>query len=217
MREPPVARAASFALGSHPTFTGSLVGPEEPRGVLEVGYEIGCGIDMSTSNGVTSAGSAGITPSLGVSGPLGPLPTALSPVLSTPINGVITVGLKPGSSCRAGRQERVQGSRPLGDDQQLPRQDRRMRWPVVYPLICDADPTDRSVRRSAVLRRRHQSRLSTAIHGPRPSAELSRGCHQRAIRPSRSRVAPGGLHVTQRALHRCARTPPAVRCQSAQR
>ena len=37
------------------TFTGSLIGPEEPRGVLEVGYEIGCGIDMSTSNGVTMA------------------------------------------------------------------------------------------------------------------------------------------------------------------
>ena len=78
------------------TFTGSLIGPEEPRGVLEVGYEIGCGIDMSTSNGVTMAGSTGITPSLGVSGPLGALPTAVLPVLSTPANGVITVGLKPG-------------------------------------------------------------------------------------------------------------------------
>jgi hypothetical protein len=78
------------------TFTGSLVGPEEPRGILEVGYEIGCGIDMSTSNGVTMAGSAGITPSLGLSGPLGALPTAILPVLSTPVNGVITVGLKPG-------------------------------------------------------------------------------------------------------------------------
>ena len=78
------------------TFTGSLIGPEEPRGLLEVGYEIGCGIDMSTSNGVTMAGSAGIVPSLGVSGPLGALPTAILPVLSTPINGVITVGLKPG-------------------------------------------------------------------------------------------------------------------------
>jgi hypothetical protein len=78
------------------TFTGSLVGPEEPRGILEVGYEIGCGIDMSTSNGVTMAGSAGITPSLGISGPLGALPTALLPLISTPVNGVITVGLKPG-------------------------------------------------------------------------------------------------------------------------
>jgi hypothetical protein len=78
------------------TFTASLIGPEEPRGVLEVGYEIGCGIDMSTSNGVTMAGSAGLTPSLGVSGPLGALPTAILPVISTPMNGVITVGLKPG-------------------------------------------------------------------------------------------------------------------------
>jgi MspA len=37
------------------TFVASLKEPEEPRGVLEVGYEIGCGIDMSSSNGVTMA------------------------------------------------------------------------------------------------------------------------------------------------------------------
>jgi MspA len=78
------------------TFTGSLIGPEEPRGLLEVGYEIGCGIDMSTSNGVTLAGSSGITPSVGVSGPFGALPTAILPLVATPVNGVITVGLKPG-------------------------------------------------------------------------------------------------------------------------
>jgi hypothetical protein len=78
------------------TFSGLLSGPEQPRGVLEAGYEIGCGIDMSTSNGVTMAGGAGVTPSLGVSGPLGALPTAVLPVISTPVNGVITIGLKPG-------------------------------------------------------------------------------------------------------------------------
>lgn len=33
-------------------FVGSLTGPGPPHGILEVGYEIGCGIDMSTSNGV---------------------------------------------------------------------------------------------------------------------------------------------------------------------
>ncbi|MHA7661871.1 MspA family porin [Mycolicibacterium sp. HS_4_1] len=77
-------------------FIASLVGPDEPRGLLEVGYEVGCGIDMSTSNGVTLAGSTGVTPSVGVSGPLGALPTGIVPVLSTPVNGVITVGLKPG-------------------------------------------------------------------------------------------------------------------------
>jgi MspA len=74
------------------TFTGLLAGPEAPRGVLEAGYEIGCGIDMSTSNGVTMAGGAGLTPSLGVSGPIAALPTTALPVVSTPLNGVITVG-----------------------------------------------------------------------------------------------------------------------------
>lgn len=78
------------------TFIGSLRGPEEPRGILEVGYEIGCGIDMSTSNGVTMAGGAGMTPTLGATAPLGGLPTAVLPAISTPVNGVITVGLKPG-------------------------------------------------------------------------------------------------------------------------
>jgi hypothetical protein len=77
-------------------FVGSLIGPEPPRGELEVGYEIGCGIDMSTSNGVTMAGGAGITPSIGLTGPLSGLPTGILPVLSTPVNGVLSVGLKPG-------------------------------------------------------------------------------------------------------------------------
>src|SRR5271156_2426290 len=76
-------------------YVGSLIGPEPPRGELEVGYEIGCGIDMSTSNGVTIAGGAGITPSLGLTGPLAGLPTGLLPVISTPVNGVLSVGLKP--------------------------------------------------------------------------------------------------------------------------
>jgi hypothetical protein len=78
------------------TFTGSLRGPGEARGILEVGYDIGCGIDMTTSNGVSLTGTTGLTPSLGVSGPLGALPTAILPVVSTPVGGVITVGLKPG-------------------------------------------------------------------------------------------------------------------------
>ena len=72
-------------------FVGSLKGPEQPRGVLEVGYEIGCGIDMSTSNGVTMAGSAGINPGVGF-----PLAGGFIPLVTVPVNGVITVGLKPG-------------------------------------------------------------------------------------------------------------------------
>ncbi len=74
-------------------FTGSMTGPEEsepPQGTLEVGYQIGCGIDMSTSNGVTLTGSIGLTPGLGLTN-AGGIPTALSPV-----SGGMAIGLKPG-------------------------------------------------------------------------------------------------------------------------
>jgi hypothetical protein len=77
-------------------FVASLIGPEQPRGDLEVGYEIGCGIDMSTSNGVTMAGSAGVTPALGTSALLPGAAAGLLPLISTPVNGVLSVGLKPG-------------------------------------------------------------------------------------------------------------------------
>jgi hypothetical protein len=78
------------------TYTGSLSGPGEARGILEVGYDIGCGIDMSTSNGVSLTGTAGLTPQLGVSGPIAALPTTILPIIATPVGGAITVGLKPG-------------------------------------------------------------------------------------------------------------------------
>lgn len=78
-------------------FVGALRGPDESaHGVLEVGYDIGCGIDMTTSNGVSLTGTAGLTPSMGVSGPLGGVPTTAVPVISAPFGGAITVGLKPG-------------------------------------------------------------------------------------------------------------------------
>jgi MspA len=75
------------------TFAGTLAGPDDgetPEGTLEVGYEIGCGIDMSTSNGVTLTGSIGLTPGLGLTG-AGGIPTVLSPV-----SGGMAIALKPG-------------------------------------------------------------------------------------------------------------------------
>ena len=40
------------------TFNGALSGPgESPHGIFEAGYQIGCGIDMSTSNGVSLTGT----------------------------------------------------------------------------------------------------------------------------------------------------------------
>jgi hypothetical protein len=99
---PPLTTALSsreYVVGG--TYTGSLRGPddgEETGGTLEVGYEIGCGIDMSTSNGVSLTGTAGINPSIGLFGTdfISPFPDGLVPGLGANIGGGITVGLKPG-------------------------------------------------------------------------------------------------------------------------
>lgn len=83
-------------------YSGSLVGPEEEdegsEGTLEVGYQIGCGIDMSTSNGVSLTGTMGLNPSIGVIGTdiISPLPDGVIPALGANIGGGVTVGLKPG-------------------------------------------------------------------------------------------------------------------------
>ena len=82
-------------------FTGGLAGPdgaEPPHGVLEVGYQIGCGIDMSTSQGVTMIANAGMTPSVGLGGidVVSPLPEILNPIFLAPMSGGVAVGLKPG-------------------------------------------------------------------------------------------------------------------------
>ena len=83
-------------------YSGLLIGPEEgdegAQGTLEVGYQIGCGIDMSTSNGVSLTGTMGLNPSIGVVGTdiISPLPEGFVPGLGNNIGGGITVGLKPG-------------------------------------------------------------------------------------------------------------------------
>ncbi len=83
-------------------YSGSLVGPEDAdegaQGTLEVGYQIGCGIDMSTSNGVSLTGTMGLNPSIGVIGTdiISPLPEGIVPGLGANIGGGVTVGLKPG-------------------------------------------------------------------------------------------------------------------------
>ncbi len=79
-------------------FTASMSGPgedERPEGTLEVGYQIGCGIDMSTSNGVVMSGSLGLTPGLGLAGLGSGTPVGI-PTLLTPISGSLAVALKPG-------------------------------------------------------------------------------------------------------------------------
>lgn len=98
---PPLTTALStreYVVGG--TYTGSITGPDDTPagGTLEVGYEIGCGIDMSTSNGVSLTGTAGLSPSLGVLGldAAGPIEIGVLPTVGANIGGGITVGLKPG-------------------------------------------------------------------------------------------------------------------------
>lgn len=80
------------------TFNGSLRGPgDRPEGVFEVGYEIGCGIDMTTSNGVSLTGSAGVNPSIGFIDITPPFQEGIFlPAIGGNVGGAITVGLKPG-------------------------------------------------------------------------------------------------------------------------
>ncbi|MBB3750519.1 hypothetical protein FHT44_003014 [Mycolicibacterium sp. BK634] len=80
-------------------FNGALDGPGDmPKGVFEVGYQIGCGIDMSTSNGVALGGTMGVSSSLGFIGLDFPNVAAegLLPGVGGNLGGAITVGLKPG-------------------------------------------------------------------------------------------------------------------------
>ena len=78
-------------------FTGSITGSAAPEGIFEVGYQIGCGIDMSTGGGVLVGGNA--QGALGLD--LGIVPT-LPPIVipiaggGVGINGTLGVNLKPG-------------------------------------------------------------------------------------------------------------------------
>jgi hypothetical protein len=83
------------------TYRGAMAGPdtgEDPRGTLEAGYQIGCGIDMSTSNGVSLTGTAGLNSSIGILGTdmVSPWPEGILPGVGANIGGGITIGLKPG-------------------------------------------------------------------------------------------------------------------------
>ena len=78
-------------------FNGSVAGAQDtPAGVFEVGYQIGCGIDMSTSNGVSMTGTAGINPGIGFVDIVPPFDNFFVPSIGANLAGAVTVGLKPG-------------------------------------------------------------------------------------------------------------------------
>lgn len=98
---PPLTTAVSsreYVVGG--TYRGAMSGPDhgDPRGTLEAGYQIGCGIDMSTSNGVSLTGTAGLNTSIGLLGTdvVSPWPEGILPGVGANIGGGITIGLKPG-------------------------------------------------------------------------------------------------------------------------
>lgn len=77
-------------------FRGSVTGSATPpKGILEVGYQIGCGIDMGTGPGILLGGNAGGNASFGVAvvPGLGVLPI---PNAGVQAGGSVTVALKPG-------------------------------------------------------------------------------------------------------------------------
>ena len=81
------------------TFTGSLKGPGggPANGVLEVGYQIGCGIEMTTGNGVLLSGQAGAQAGIGaIFVPAGGFQNFLIPSIGANIGGGIAISLKPG-------------------------------------------------------------------------------------------------------------------------
>ena len=81
------------------TFTGSLKGPGggPAKGVLEVGYQIGCGIEMTTGNGVLLSGNAGGAAGLGVGITPGlTLGDFYLPQIGGSVGGGVAVSLKPG-------------------------------------------------------------------------------------------------------------------------
>ena len=79
------------------TFIGSLKGPGggPAKGVLEVGYQIGCGIDMTTGNGVIVSGNMAGAAGVGV-GILSNGNDLEVPSLGANIGGGVAVSLKPG-------------------------------------------------------------------------------------------------------------------------
>jgi len=80
-------------------FTGSIAGSAAPEGIFEVGYQIGCGIDMSTGGGVLIGGNA--QASLGSDALLGGVGGFILPPIGIAgagvgTNATVGVNLKPG-------------------------------------------------------------------------------------------------------------------------
>jgi hypothetical protein len=80
-------------------FTGTITGSAAPEGIFEVGYQIGCGIDMSTSGGVLIGANGQV--GLGSDALLGGFGGFILPPVGlagggVAANAIVGVNLKPG-------------------------------------------------------------------------------------------------------------------------
>ena len=165
------------------TFTGSLKGPGggPAKGVLEVGYQIGCGIEMTTGNGVLLSGNAGGAAGLGVGITPGlTLGDFYLPQIGGSVGGGVAVSLKPGLvNIVPITKKNFVGTGAVGVDRQLPDQDRRVRRAVLHPLLRHAGQVHRRRRRHPVLVRHHQNRLAGGGRTAPRATGASPGCHRR--------------------------------------
>ena len=123
---------------------------------------------MSTSNGVSLTGTAGINPSIGIIGTdiISPIPEGILPGIGGNLGGGITVGLKPGIiNIVPVTKKEFNGAEPWVMISGLPGQDRRLRRRVVHPLVCVPDPIDGDVRRDRGVVRRDEEGLTTVATG----------------------------------------------------
>jgi hypothetical protein len=130
-------------------FNAAMSGPQEdepPQGTLEVGYQIGCGIDMSTSNGVVMSGSLGSTPGVGGRRTWHRRADGHSDVPDTD-QRIAGRGAEAGHHQHRSRvEEAIRGRPAVGADHRFPGQDRRLCRRVLHPLLRVPDPLDRRLR-----------------------------------------------------------------------
>ena len=132
------AATREFIVGG--VFNGSVHAPAgagAPRGTFEVGYQIACGGDLSTTPGIALSGSIGLLPAAGLTVSLKPGVVNIIPVTKKEFNGGDPWVMISGFSLK------IDGC--IGKS--------------FHPLLRHTDQVDRHLRRDPVVLRHNQNRL----------------------------------------------------------
>ena len=152
------------------TFTGTVTGSGKTSlngGVLEAGYQIGCGIELGQVRLIGQVGST--------RRPTRSPPAWSRPGCSFPLSGTIEIHPKPGTVSTVTVDKKSFKAAPGARHAQgHPHQGRRLRRPVVPPFLRDADQFDHRHRRRRRLLRRHQGSLTSRMGSNRCSRLTSR-------------------------------------------